>query len=516
MSKHTLTEMSNKRVGFAIEFCVALAVALAAWASMIFPLNYSQDTYRFLNFPEGADFYLFASEMRAFGYFLIRFLDAIGAHYPYAGALWPILFTASLVFAGLVTFRIWVPEAGSLVFITGATLFTLFPYQSDYLSFHNAAPSYASYLVLGWAALFFCLRSLPYFALAFLALVYCVSGQIVFGFMFLVVLVEALLWAYRRVSSGAFRFDGALVLSARPWIVRFVLLFASAVGYVLVSKLILVATGTTAGTRLEISGLAEYPAKALLYVKNSYYFLLKGEVSLPGAVKVVQLSLLAVVGFAGISAVIKNPASRLCIAFAWGLLMLLTVTAVGVCMGVMLPIKNAYELMNPRTLSALSVYWAGVFALAWALSTGRMRKFATVTGIFLAFCYAVNVNRQSVDFARINERDRLTASRMVERLSLLPGFPEVRTVVLVGADHTFNIDRISTETAGFNISSLYRPYSSTAVLREVSGTLFEYPSEKDRQAAQAASLGQPHWPLPGSAFIYRDIGVVVLGDASTE
>jgi hypothetical protein len=504
-----LQNLLEKRIGFWREFAIGIAIAVVARGSMLFPLNYSEDTYRFLNYPEGADFALFASEMRAFGYPLIKFLDAIGAHYPYAGALWPILFTAALVYAGLVSMRIWLPTAGSLMFVVGACIFSLFPYQSDYLSFHNAAPGFVVALFLGWSALFFAPRNRLTMALSLPALAYVVSAQILFGFLFLVVFIEAMIWAFGWCLQRK-KTAHEIWNSAKPWVIRLGLLFSGAVLYVTASKIIMTLTGVASGSRLEMSGFADYPDKMVLYAKQSYFFLFKGEVGIPFALKLVQLALLATIGFAGLVAFFSKQGLGFARLISWFLLTGATVSAVGACMGVMLPIKNAYELMNPRTLSALSVYWDGVFALAWWVARGRGRIVVLILGALLAFGYVVNTNRQAVDHARINQRDRLVAGRIVERLCLLPQFEAVRTVVLVGAKHHFNLDRISTSTGGFNVSALYRPWSSTAVLREVSGLPFEYPTDSDRRLAEKTALGKPEWPAPGSVYIEGDVGVVVL------
>lgn len=506
---HRFNKILETRIGFWREFAIGFAIAVAARGSMLFPLNYSEDTYRFLNYPEGADFALFACEMRAFGYPLIKFLEAIGAQYPYAGALWPILFTAALVYAGLISMRIWLPAAGSTTLIVGACLFTLFPYQSDYLSFHNAAPSFTIMLLLGWSALLIAPRNRLTILLSLPALAYVVSGQILFGFLFLVVFIEAMIWAYGWCLQPIFSRSG-IWSSAKPWAIRLALLFAGAIFYVVASRFIMLVTGVASGSRLEMSGMEDYPEKMVLYAKQCYYFLFKGEVAVPFVLKLLQLTLLGAIGFAGLFALFTKQAFGFPRLIIWLLLAGATTLGVGACMGVMLPIKNAYELMNPRTLSALSVYWAGVFAIAMFVASGRGKLFVLVIGALLAFGYGVNANRQAVDHARINERDRLVASRMVERLCQLPQFDIVRTVVVVGAKHHFNLDRISTSTGGFNVSALYRPWSSTAVLREVSGLPFEYPSDSDRQLAEKAALGKPEWPLPGSVFIEGDLGVVIL------
>jgi hypothetical protein len=248
----------------------------------------------------------------------------------------------------------------------------------------------------------------------------------------------------------------------------------------------------------------------LLVAKQCYFFLFKGEISIPLTAKFLQLGLFGLVAFAGVQAVSGNPSSRERVVVLWGLCLLASVGAIAASMGAVLPIAGEYGHMNPRSLSGLAMYWAGVYAMAWAVCSGDARRCVAGIGVVLVFIYSVNVNRQAIDHARINERDRLVASRMVERLSQLPEFEKVRTVVLCPTHYRFNLDRITTETSGFNISSLYRELSSTAVLREVSSWPFEAPTENDRQLAKKIAQGRPVWPLADSVFIEGDIGVVVL------
>lgn len=47
--------------------------------------------------------------------------------------------------------------------------------------------------------------------------------------------------------------------------------------------------------------------------------------------------------------------------------------------------------------------------------------------------YAISTNTIAGDYTRLVQRQHLIASRMVERLSLQPGFSQLRTVVVVGS-----------------------------------------------------------------------------------
>jgi hypothetical protein len=504
--KLNINYILEKRIGFWKEFFLCLALALAARGSMIFQLNFSVEEYAGLNMLNGLHFENLLQEMRFFAYMTNSFVDILGSSHPYAGVFWPIFFTSAFVFAGLVAMRILTPSTGSFALMTGGLLFTLFPYNSDYLSFQMAGPAIGSMLIVGLVSIYFCVCGGKAMAWGLAGLVYAVSGQITFVFLFFVVLFEALIWAFQASRNG----DRKLLASAKPWLVRFGLLFLSAILYVFINKAVLLVLGVPVGSRVVLSGLEEYPAKILLAAKQSYFFLFKGEVSIPIAAKVLQLSLLGVVAFAGLKAAVRNPSTWARVAILWGLCLLASVGAIAASMGAVLPITGEYGHMNPRSLSGLAMYWAGIYGLASAVSTGRARYWAAGIGAILAFSYAVNCNRQALDHARINERDRLVASRMVERLSQLPAFERVRTVVLCPSHHRFNLDRVSTDTSGFNFSSLYSNYSNTAVLREVSGWPFQAPTENDRQLAIEAAAGKPQWPLLGSVFIEGDIGIVVM------
>lgn len=496
----------EKRIGFWKEFFICLALALAARASMLFQLNFSVEEYAGLNMLGGQDFTIALQEMRIFAYVVNFAFQSLGSLHPYAGAFWPIVFTSAFAFSGLIAMRLLTPTAGSCAIVTGASLFTLFPYHSDYLSFQVAGPAIGSMLLIGFTSLYFCTHGGKAVLWGLFGLIYAVSGQITFVFLFYVVFFEALIWVFQAIRKG----DRKLLASARPWLVRLGLLFLSAILYVLINKVVLIVLGVPAGARVMLSGLEEYPAKMLLVAKQCYFFLFKGEISIPIAAKIMQLSFFVLVAFAGLRAIMLNPAARLRIAVLWVLCLFASIGAIAASMGVVLPIAGEYGHMNPRSLSGLAMYWTGVYGLVVAVSIGKARYWVAGLGVVLVFSYAVNCNRQALDHARINERDRLVASRMVERLSQLPEFEQVRTVVLCPTHHRFNLDRVTTETAGFNISCLYRDYSNTAVLREVSGWPFRAPTDSERKSAFKAAEGKPQWPMAGSVFIQGDIGVIVL------
>jgi hypothetical protein len=499
------------QIGFWREFGLCLAIALAARGSMIFTMSMSADDYLELNYFDGfdkAEFIRLAQEMRLFLFFTNHTLHLLGAHFPFVGVLWVVVFNAALVFVGLTAMRIWVPDAGSLAKIAGASLFFLFPYHTDYLSYFVAAPFMSLALIIGSLSLYACVRGKGFLFAALMGMAYATSGQVTLVYFFLVVLFEASIWAFKSTRDG-FGSNTGFVESPRDWLVRLGVLFAGTMLYVVINKGLLWAADVPTGGRLLLSTpWSDVSGKVFLGAKQMHWFLFKGEVSLPVAVKFVQSLFFLALLLSGLTLFVRRFPRQLPRFLIWSALIAVVVLSMASVMAVVLPL--AEPPLNHRTLSGLGVYWSGVFALTYAMTSGRLRVASLVIGVFLAFCYAVNANRQATDHARINERDRLVASRMVERLCQQPGFENVRTVVLAGSQYTFNLDRITTMSSGFAVSSLYRDWSDVAVLREVSGMPFVKPTDDDRLLAGKAAQGKPAWPLPGSVFVYGDIGVVVM------
>ena len=109
--------------------------------------------------------------------------------------------------------------------------------------------------------------------------------------------------------------------------------------------------------------------------------------------KFLQLGLFGLVAFAGVQAVSENPSSRARVVVLWGLCLLASVGAIAASMGAVLPIAGEYGHMNPRSLSGLAMYWAGVYAMAWAVCSRDARRCVAGIGVVLVFIYAVTTVR---------------------------------------------------------------------------------------------------------------------------
>ena len=502
-----MNNILEKQLGFWKEFGICLAIALIARGTMFFGINLSADDYGFLNFSEKVEIWPFAVELRCFAFALIFILNFFGASPPFVGLLWSVIFNFGFVIFGLFAMQMLAPRAGSFAKITGASLFLLFPYHSDYLSYYIAAPTTSTMLIIGICSMYFCIISRKIWFLCLIGMTYAVSGQITFVYLFMVVIFGFLILVFSGIRESTLGKQDFLI-SIKPWVIRLGTLLLGAILYVAVNKIIILSLGIQAGSRLVFADASGIKENMLIAAKQIYFFFFIADVAQPVSVKIAQLCFFGFICLTGLNLFFKKSEFKLAALCLWLLAILVVFLSMFFILGAVLLLQN--PPLNPRTLSALGVYWAGVFALALALSSGRLQIATIWLGVFVAFCYAMNSNRQAVDFARINQRDRLVASRMVERLSLLDGFSNLRTVILTNTYHTFNLDRISTESSGFNISSLYRNWSSVAVLREVSGTPFTPPTQDDRKLAENLAQVKPEWPAPGSVFIEGDVGVVVL------
>jgi hypothetical protein len=502
----SLNQFASARIGLAKEFLIAWGIALAVRASLIFPYNYSTDNYRFLNYPEHFTPALALSEMRYWGYLFYQGFIALGAFYPFAGAMWQIIYNGALVGFAFLLIKFLRLEVSSLQKIALALLFVLFPYLTDLMTFNNALPGTSLWLIVAGCGLLCAGRSKMWFLISILLFNISVDYQLLFTFYITAIyfgfVAGFLAWASADHNSEKAR------LLIRGSVAAFFALFFACILQLVVGKSLQVILDIAPSSRMGFAAFADIPDKLFLLAKMQYYFLIRPEASLPIAVKVLQLLLLGLFLCPLVHAVIvkrwRKGQGFLLVGFG-GIALL---AGIGVCLSLLLLAQKS--VMDMRTLSGMAVYWAMVGALAVFYNKGFARHSAVALVCILAFSYALNANRQSSDFARLSLRDRFVASQMVDRLLSLPDFDKVRTVALVHENWKFNIDGITSSTGGFNGSSLIQFWSTTATLREVSGIPFEYPTDDDRELAEKAAVGKPEWPAPGSVFIEGDVGVVVL------
>jgi hypothetical protein len=506
VNMHPLQKITSAKLGLAKEFLIAWGIALAVRASLIFPYNYSTDNYRFLNYPEHFTPVLALSEMRYWVYLLYTILPWFGGFYPFAGAMWQIVYNGALVAFAFLLLRFLRVDLSSFARVLVCLLFVLFPYLTDLMTFNIGLPAASLWLLAGGCALYFSRYGGKLFLLSIILFNISIDYQLFFTFhitaIYFGIFAAFLAWASSernlQTAKSLLRSSGFALVA----------LFLACILHLVVGKTLQVVLEITPSSRMGFAGIVDIPDKVLLLAKMQYYFLVRPETSMPHGVKVLQL---------GILAMLIWPIAAAILAKRWslgrGFLLIgagsfMAVSGIGVCLGILLAAEKSVLMM--RTLSGMAVYWAMVGTLAVAYNKGLARYISIGIVCLLTFAYAMNSNRQSSDFTRLGLRDRFVAGQMVERFLALPDFDKVRTVVLVHENWRFNLDGITSSTGGFCGSSLIQFWSTTATLREVSGLPYEYPSDADRDLAERVATGKPEWPRSGSVFIEGDVGVVVL------
>jgi hypothetical protein len=493
------------------EFCLLFAVGLFARASLVFGTYLAMDDY--LSAYERVDLmYCYISEGR-FPVFLInKTLEILGAPMPFLGSFWTIFCVASYAATGVLLRKLLMPNACFFEAFVFGGLFSLFPYFTEIMTFHIATPFFSFALIFCGAFLYFTGFGWSITVIACLGLFFSVSYQIFIPYTFVGIIMLSLL---RLGRNGVESLESVpkFFKFLKPSLTRFVLLGVCVVACGVLGKFVLEISGVTHGDRVTMVPFAEFPNQAVMLVKQLSYFLLRPETSIPLAVKIIQLSLLSLCLWGFVAKARLSDATflkkGLFLAMPLGLIALALSATVG---PFLLVETHSHGTISPRMLGGFAFFWAGIFAAAWSLNGGFLRKVTLGLGVVLCFSYAMISNQQSVDFARINLRDRVVSGMIVERLAGLEGFDKMRTVVFAGENERYILGKIDSNTAGFNVSALIRSHAFVPVLLEATGVEFELPKESDFERGEELALGKPVWPREGSVFIVGDLGVVVVGE----
>jgi hypothetical protein len=493
------------------EWLVLVVIAIAARASLIFGTNLAMDDY--LSAYERVDLMPFFISEGRFPLFLInKVCELLGGSMPFAGVFWTLLMAAAYATTAWFFRLLLLPGAKSPVAIVFGSIFTLFPYFTDAMVFRHTTPAVICFLVFCGAFLYFAGAGRWATVAVCVGLVFAVSYQLFIPYTFVGITMFTLL---RLGVAGpeSLGSAGKFFEMLKPCLWRFLLFAVCVVACGVVGKVVLEISGVTRGDRVTMVPFAEFPNQAVMLLKQLSYFLLRPETSIPLAVKMIQLSLLSLCLWGFVAKARLSHATflkkGLFLAMPLGLIGLALSATVG---PYLLVESHSHGTITHRAMGGFAFFWSGIFAAAWTLNGGLLRKISLGLGVVLCFSYAMICNQQSVDFARINLRDRVVSGMIVERLAGLEGFEKIRTVVFAGENERFILGKIDSNTAGFNVSALIRSHAFVPVLLEATGVEFELPKESDFERGEELALGKPIWPREGSVFIEGDLGVVVVGE----
>lgn len=494
-----------------MEFAIAFAVVLLARGSALFAINWTGDDYSLIFDPSGegviaANLLMMRSPV-SIGIFFSHWFGAI---HPTHGSFWTVLTAGSMVAFGLALRQLWLPGSAPIVGIITALIFALFPGQSNLFSYHLMISSMLLFYSLGAFAL------VSYAKGGWLTVLSVVAISLALGYqtMLSLFLVAGLFLPLFQLASLSAEADQ--VVAQAGWLrlqknvsTYFAVLLSGVILYYLINKMLLVLTGAPANPRTALAGPELWSQKFALMVAH-----LKrmaggnGEASLPSQIKALQIVLLAIGCLAWWQKIAQRPRAFKPPMWLQGFV-LFGLLLLAAC-SVMVPaILLATTQENPRNLMATSVFWSGIFCLASLARPVVLQRSGLILGALIVLAYAISTNTISVDYTRLVQRQHLIASRMVERLSLQPGFSQLRTVVVVGSSPDLARDLRSKD----QILPSLNDYIASGVLREVSGTPLQIPVQADADVAAAASRTMKSWPAPGSTAIKGDVGIVVLKPA---
>ncbi len=466
---------------------------------MIFPLNYSSDDYGWSYRSLSTGYPLWAAEGRLFLYFINWTAEQFGASFPFLGAFWPIFASACAVAFGLVLRDIWVKNCPSIVAVTAVLIFSLFPYHCELFIFHIAMPAVAGCLICGAIALKAEIKSFIAFFATAISISLGISYQIFISY-FLVAIVFIFL-----MQTQIHDIESFFEKYRRPFL-KIVMLFFGITVFLLSQIITTHFTGHSTTQRAKIAIFHDIPEKAILLIKELYYFFLKEEVMIPQSFKILQIILiLLIIWGLFVKMGIRNYQAQklLRLVFIPGLVLAFAFAATVLPF---LALNDYRGVMSMRSLSGISVFWAGTFVFAWLISTQRIRKVVVCIGLLIALVYSIKVNQYSVDFARVNMRERLFANRVFERISERENFQKIRTIIFVGLKEDTFTYGLKTPV----VSSMLYPYITVGIMSEISGHPFSIPSKAEIRRAEELSVNIPLWPHPDSVLISGDMAIVAM------
>ncbi len=163
----------------------------------------------------------------------------------------------------------------------------------------------------------------------------------------------------------------------------------------------------------------------------------------------------------------------------------------------------------PRIVAPIAIFWAGAFALAGLLNGRLVRALSFAGAGILLFSFVGMDNRIFSEQVRLNQRDRLAANRIVERLELEPGFSTGMALAIHGQRWSFPL-ALRTASFDLNISAFGAAWSKAELLREITGYNFAVASAAQVAAAAEYCRGSAVYPAPSSVVVRNGLAVVCL------
>jgi hypothetical protein len=464
---------------------------LARWQALL--PGYSSDDFSVL---QAQSFSLpqAISQGRPLAFVCQAALAGLGVPVPQASVLCSVLLMIALAATGIAVCRLWGIRDRYAECTVAVLFIMLHPYQAEVFTFRITPVFLAIPLALSFAALLTCTLSVRHWWLALAAIVCSLSiYQVVMNYIAMALLFRVV-----------FHLAGAGDRSPRFWRTlrsQLMLVCASIAVFVVLSTATSRIAGIAISTRGALIGFHEVGTRILLVATELRGMFVSSDPVIPLAPKLLMLALLAVMALYVIGLERKAAPGR-ARAFA-----LAVAGGVPLCIGVVAVLQSWWPV--PRVLAQTGMFWGGMFALVchFAPPAGRRILFAGLSVILFSF-----IGLNGVIFSdqlRMNMRDIERANRVVARIEALPGFDQIRGVVIGGGSGA-NLSPVRTTHGDMNISAFSVAWSKVPILNEVSGYRFQEAPGDVTQKANAYCQGSAKWPAPESVIRMGSFAVVCL------
>lgn len=179
--------------------------------------------------------------------------------------------------------------------------------------------------------------------------------------------------------------------------------------------------------------------------------------------------------------------------------------------GMILPFKDWWPV--PRVLSHVAVIIGLVFMLSDLCLSGRVKRYfgwVNYAGrVLLVFGFVLISNQIFEDQRRINDWDRSTATRLISRLEMDPGFNTVAYLHVSGGWWAYPAG-VKTVQGDLNTSAFNAPWSKMHLIVASTGYGFNQALGDRAVRGEEYCSSAPAWPAAESTMIYGDLAIVCL------
>ena len=196
---------------------------------------------------------------------------------------------------------------------------------------------------------------------------------------------------------------------------------------------------------------------------------------------------------------------------ATSLAILAFIGLIPISIGLILPFTDWWPV--PRVIAHIGAVTSLLFLLAAVQPVGIFRRTFNVLLLssqgIIWLVFILLSNQILADQQRINEWDKMTASRIISRLEVQPGFEQVRIIHVNGGAWAYP-SKFRMIQGDMNVSSFSVDYSKIPLLTEVSGYKFGTASGDALDIGKDYCKNKHVWPHPESTAIKGALAIVCL------